>query len=250
MNINFYKHNDLLTFGDLTVNPNMFIMEENSPTEITIRWSDRSDIYLNGVAIGSNIPVANFKRYNETGYASVAEIKAECKDFFASADFTSLIQAVQNSGGTQLKPFSNTLTRTGLTPYTAQDVIGGVLTIANVAKATGTGVRINRIRIQTNDTGVAGKRFNVHVFNELPTVAADNSALVIDWSNRLKRAGAISIVMGTGNFGTEGTNDWSTITLSPIGRDVFIVIESADGFTPSANSTEFRITTDTELSNN
>ena len=243
--ITFYKDGDNWYFDNQIVSPTTF--------EIRIRNNGNGHVELIG---DNNEPIfsgftTSIKDGLGNGYVDYDALMAAVGGFFAGADFTALIQAVQNSGGTQLKAFSNTIARpANTTPYTAQDVVGSVLTIANVAKATGTGVKINRIRIQTNDTGVAGKRFNVHVFNEMPTVAADNSPLVIDWANRLRRIGAVSIVMGTGNLNTVGMNDWNTLTLSPIGRDVFIVIESADGFTPSANSTQFQVTIDTELSNN
>ena len=194
---------------------------------------------------------SDIENENSIAYTNIQDLIDDIQPFFTSSDFTTLIQAVQNSGGTQLKAFTNTLTRTVNTPYTSGDVVGAPLVIANVAKATGTGVRITRIRIQTNDTGVAGKKFNVHIFNDLPAnVPADNAAYTIDWANAQKRIGAIPVVMGVGNLATVGMNDYNEYTLNPAARAVYVVLETVDGFTPSANSTEFQITIDTELSNN
>ena len=165
----------------------------------------------------------------------------------------SIITAVQNSGGTTLKAFSNIMVRPvggGTNVYAAGDVVGQLLTISNVAKSDGTGVRISRVRLQTNDTGVAGKKFNIHIYRDVPTIASDNAPFTIDWSNHLKRVGVFPIVLGVGNSGTVGMNDYNEITLNPLAKDVYFVIETVDGFTPSASSTEFQVTIDCELSNN
>ena len=195
---------------------------------------------------------SDIENENSIAYTNIQDLIDDIQPFFTSSDFTTLIQAVQNSGGTQLKAFTNKIVRpANTTIYTAGDVVGSTLIIADVAKSIGTGVRIHRIRIQTNDTGVAGKKFNVHVYNDLQSnVPADNAAFAIDWANAQKRIGAIPVVMGVGNLGTVGMNDYNELTLNPIGRDVYVVLESVDGFTPSAASTEFQITIDTELSNN
>ena len=163
------------------------------------------------------------------------------------------IQAITNSGGTTLKAFSNIMARPvggGTNVYAAGDVVGQLLTISNVAKSTGTGVKIVRVILQTNDTGVAGKKFNVHIYRDIPTIANDNAPFTIDWANHQKRVGVFPIVLGVGNLGTVGMNDYNEITLNPLAKDIYFAIETVDGFTPSASSTEFQITIDCELSNN
>ena len=161
---------------------------------------------------------------------------------------------LQSSGGTTLKSFSRQIQRTApTTAYTAGQVVADVsaafLPILNVAKANGTGVKIVRVRIQTSDTGCGGKKFNVHLYNEAPTFQADYANFAISYANATKRVGAIPIVMGTGNMNTVGMNDWNQIILNPAARDVYFILESVDGFTPTA-STYFQITIDCELSNN
>ena len=54
--------------------------------------------------------------------------------------------------------------------------------------------------------------------------------------------------MGSGNLGTVGMNDWNMLTLNPLGREVYIILETVDGFTPISAS-EFQITIDCKLSN-
>lgn len=171
-------------------------------------------------------------------------------DVATASALAELINTVQNSGGTTLKAFSANIVRpANTTIYTAGKVVGTILTIPNVAKTVGTGVHITRIRIQTNDTGVAGKKFNVHVYRATPSVVADNDTFAIAWADVIKRVGAIPIVMGAGNMSTVGMNDWNILTLNPEDRDVYIILETVDGFTPISAS-EFQITIDCELSNN
>ena len=162
--------------------------------------------------------------------------------------------AIENSGGTTLKSFSRQIQRTvPTTAYTAGQVVADVsaafLPILNVAKADRTGVKIVRVRIQTSDTGCGGKKFNVHLYNEAPTFLADYANFSISYANATKRVGAIPVVMGTGNMNTVGMNDWNQIILNPSARDIYFILESVDGFTPTA-STYFQITIDCELSNN
>lgn len=171
----------------------------------------------------------------------------------SSDDINNLISTVGSSGGTQLKSFSVEITRpANTTVYTAGDVVGdvsGVLkTISNVAKATGTGVRIYRVMLQTEDTGVqAGSKFNLHLYRDTPdtTGLSDNGAFSINYINASKRIGKIPVVMDS----TIGVNDYNCIGLNPANRDVYAILETVSGFTPSANSTRFQITIDCELSN-
>ena len=205
---------------------------------------------------------STFQDENGADYASLAALKTASEGFFVGAiDDTDIVAAlttlntsVNNSGGSQFKTFEVEVTRpANATPYTAGDVVADTtaafLPILNVAKATGTGVKIIRCRIQTDDTGVAGKRFNLHLYKEEPTFIADNAPFAISYANATKRKGAIPIVMGTGNLGTVGMNDYNPIVINPTARDIFYMLEAVDAFTPSANSTKFTICIDCELSN-
>ncbi len=163
--------------------------------------------------------------------------------------------SVQNGGGTQLKSFEIEITRpANTTVYSANDVVADVTAafkpFLNVAKAIGSGVKIVRCRIQTEDTGVAGKKFNLHLYKDTPSAfIADNAAFSISYQNSAKRIGAIPVVMGTGNMGTVGMNDYNVMVTNPVGRDITFILETVDGFTPSANSTKFTVVIDCELSN-
>ena len=160
---------------------------------------------------------------------------------------------LQNSGGTTLKAFTQQITRTApTTAYTAGQVIADVsaafVPFTNVAKANGTGVKINRVRLQTSDTGFAGKKFNIHLYKEAPTFIADYGTFAISYANATKRLGVIPVVLGTGTLGTVGMNDWNSIICNPTARDIYYIIECVDGGTPTASS-QWQLTLDCELSN-
>lgn len=162
--------------------------------------------------------------------------------------------SVNSSGSSQFKTFSVEITRpANTTVYSANDVVADVsaafIQFANVAKANGAGVKITRVRIQTEDTGVAGKKFNLHLYKEAPTFIADNAAFAVSYANATKRIGAIPVVMGTGNLGTVGMNDYNVMITNPTAKDIYWILETVDGFTPSANSTKFTVVIDCELSN-
>lgn len=162
--------------------------------------------------------------------------------------------SVQNGGGTMLKSFSVEITRpANTTVYSANDVVADVsaafVPFSNVAKAIGSGVKITRVRIQTDDTGFAGKKFNLHLYKEAPTFIADNAAFAISYANATKRIGAIPVVMSTGNLGTVGMNDYNQVITNPIARDIYWILETPDGGTPSGMSTKFTVVIDCELSN-
>ena len=252
----YINENKNLVVVDLTVTPNITkIFKSTDPIYIEV-----TDEMFCIRKVGTDVRYV-YEKYdriqNEATelYTSVDDIVDDIKSFFVGSDFSTLIQAVQNSGGTTLKASTVEITRpANTTVYTANDVIADTsatfIPFTNVSKAMGTGVRIGRVRIQTNDTGFAGKKFNIHLYREAPTFIADNAAFVIDYANASKRLGAIPIVMGAGNMSTVGMNDWNCIVANPVGRDIYFIIETVDGGTPSANSTKFQLTIDYEQSNN
>lgn len=203
--------------------------------------------YLNGEHLLADV-------LNEAGVPYTAEaLSALFSDFFLESA-SELVAEVRTSGAATLKAIAVEITRpANQTPYTAGDVIGDVsgalVPILNVAKAAGFGVRITRIRIQTNDTSVAGTKFNVHVYCQAPAAIADNAPFVIDYANAVKRVGAIPVVMGVGNLGTVGMNDYNIMTCNPLTRDLYFILETVTGFTSSAASTKFTLAFDLELSN-
>jgi hypothetical protein len=198
----------------------------------------------NGHILPDFVPATDILKQNGDAYATAAEIMSAMKSYLAGSQ----------SSGSQFETFEVEITRpANTTAYTAGDVVADVsaafLPLLNVAKATGTGVKIIRCRIQTDDTGVAGKKFNLHLYKEAPTFIADNAAFAISYANATKRKGSIEILMGTGSKSTVGSNDYTTIIINPTARDIFYILESVDAFTPSANSTKFTICIDCELSN-
>ena len=162
---------------------------------------------------------------------------------------------LQNSGGITYKSFEVTL-EGPVSPvaYTAGDVLAdksaAFLPFINVAKANGTGVKIVRVRIQTEDSAVGGTKFNLHLYKEAPTFIADNEVFSISYANASKRVGVFPVVMGTGTLATVGVNDWNQIILNPTARDIYFILETVTGFTPTTASAHTKIIIDCELSNN
>jgi len=175
---------------------------------------------------------------------------------------TAYVPLVDNDGHFQVdvltdpsaiyRTFSKTVTRpANTTAYTAADVIGDVAgtldTIADVAKATGYGVCVTNIRIQTTDTGLSGKTIRVHILNDADSAIADNSAFAI--GDSAKRRGYIDVVMGTGNLALEGQTQLENLVVNPVARAVYFILETTEGFTPSGNSTTLKVEIGCILSN-
>ena len=127
-------------------------------------------------------------------------------------------------------------------PYSAGDVItdisGALSQLTNVAKAAGYGVTIVGVRVQTTDqSGLAGKNLRWHIFNDSITPIADNAAFAINDVNTDKREGTITVTMGTGTLSKVGQANYENISLNPVSRNIYLVLEHVDGGTPSAVST-------------
>lgn len=131
------------------------------------------------------------------------------------------------------------------TVYAAGDVIGDVsaaLTkFVNVAKAAGYGVVITNIRLQTNDTGLAGKVINLHFYSDTVDPIADNAAFALSDANAPKRRGMIAVTFGTGALGKVAQAHFENLIVVPVSRDIPVILETVAGFTPSANSTWIRV---------
>lgn len=252
----FKDSSGLLNFNGSLIPSNLIAIQVINLTTIHIHPLNDAILNFWYEPVGKTYTISEILNESDIAYADLATFLAEVKDFFSSTDFTTLISAVQNSGGTTLKAFTvNTFERPANTNvYTAGDVVADVSDafkpFVGVAKSNGTGVKISRVRLQTNDTGVAGKKFNIHLYKEAPTFIADNSPFSINYTDATKRLGVFPIVMGVGTMGTVGMNDYNQIICNPTARDIYYIIETVDGFTPSANSTKFQIAIDCELSNN
>ena len=138
-------------------------------------------------------------------------------------------------------------------PYAPNDVItdisGNLSRFTNVAKAAGAGVNILSVRIQSTDSGLSGKNFRCHFYNDSITPIADNSPFVISDENYLKREGNTQITIGTSPLNKVGQANYENIMLCPVERDIYMVLEDIDGHTPSANSTIFNVFIKCELTN-
>jgi len=209
---------------------------------------------MTGELVEQGATYASFADSSDVAYASLVAFEAATDNFFISNDATALIEAVQNSGGITYGTMQVEIERPAdQTPYTAGDVIADVsaafIQFANVSKDTGTGVHITRVRLQTDDTAVAGLKFNVHLYKEAPTFIADNAAFAVSYANATKRSGNVPVVMGTGTAGTVGMNDYNQLVIKPTARDIYFIIETVSAFTASANSTKWTVVIDYELSN-
>lgn len=142
--------------------------------------------------------------------------------------------------------FSVTITRpANQTPYSAGDVIGdvsGTLSkFLNVAKAAGYGVIITNVRMQTNDTGFAGKQMRLNFYNDTVTPIADNEPFAMSDANASKRRGYIPVTFETGTYGRVAQDHFQNLIIVPVDRDIPVILETSAALTPSANSTWVRI---------
>ena len=185
--------------------------------------------------IVSETQVTDFLKKDGTAYANASEFLLATNDFF-----------VKSAEDGNIRTFEVVLTRpANATVYTVGDVIGDVSALLTsfplVAKANGSGVIISNVRLQTNDTGLAGKNINIHFYNDSITPFADNSALTILDANASKREGVLSVTFGSGNVSKVAQNQYANLLLNPVSRDIYFILETPDGFTPSANSTWIRV---------
>jgi len=123
--------------------------------------------------------------------------------------------------------------------YAAGDVIANAVlsSFLDVAKAAGRQVMIIGTRIQTTEaSALANKNFNLHIYNAAIPAIADNAAFVINDANTDMREGYINVPMGSGNRAKVGQNNTDQIALIPVTSNVYCILETVEGFTPSAAS--------------
>lgn len=150
-----------------------------------------------------------------------------------------------------------TITRPAATDaYAANDAVSNSITDGSVTSQSVTisdvnddTVSIERIRIDSTDTGVAGKAFRVWLYRTDPTassgiVGADNEAY------STKRGTFIGTMSGTFRTFSDGSvavcvpdEGPRIITIPGSGaRTVYALLQTLEAFTPSANSTTFILT--------
>lgn len=223
----------------------------------------------NGVAEYKDRLVTSFQKANGEFYADFAELEAGYTGFFRN-DTTQSAQPLPSGAATSAKQtdgsqktqvvdaaFVDSITRyktakltvtlpNNQNAYAAGDVVLGisaaVLEWLNVAKAAGYGIDIVGARIQVTDpTGLANKTFRLHVFNNTIAPIADNAAFSISDVNTDKREGNFLVQMGTGTMSKVGSNYAENIIMNPVGTSVYLILETVEGFTPSAVSTVINI---------
>ena len=172
----------------------------------------------------------------------------------SSTQSTLLVDSAGVEANTYYRVFSKTVTRpANTTAYIAGDVIGDVRAaldeFTNVAKANGYGVNIVNVRLQTNDTGLAGKEINVHFYNDSVTAIADNAAFAIVDADAAKRSGVVTLSFGSASLSKEALATLENLVICPVGLDIAFILETTGGFTPSANSTWIRVEIGVILSN-
>lgn len=149
---------------------------------------------------------------------------------------------------------SGTITRPAATDaYDANDAVSNSTTDGSVTSQTITmadvndnPVTIERMRLNSTDTGVAGKAFRIWVYAADPTtssgiVGADNEAY------STKRGSFIGTLSGTFRTFSDGSvavcvpDEGSRIITLPVSgaATVYILLQTLEAFTPSANSTTF-----------
>lgn len=151
------------------------------------------------------------------------------------------------ASGTALTRPANT------TAYTANDAVSDNATAGSVTAKSITvsdvnddTVTIDRFRLDSTDTGIAGKSVRVWLYNSDPTASSgvsggDNSA----FSN--KKAGFIGTLSGTFRTFSDGSaavlvpDEGARIVTTPTSgaRTIYWQLQALEAFTPSANSTTF-----------
>src|ERR1035437_2760799 len=139
------------------------------------------------------------------------------------------------------------------TPYTGGDAVSNNATAGSVTAVSFSlsdtnddPITIDRLRLLSTDTGVQGKNFRAWFFNSDPTASTgvgggDNTA----WSQ--KQAGFIGSMSGNFRIFSDGAgavltpDEGMRIITTPVSgaKTIFMLLQTLDAFTPSANSTTF-----------
>lgn len=94
--------------------------------------------------------------------------------------------------------------------YTANDVVGGLITIAVPKSRGGTIRRVNLVDADNEDAA-----FTLHFFDQLPSTIADDAAFAPTIADLKKRIGVVTIVAG--NYRTD--NSLSTADIHDVNYD-------------------------------
>ncbi len=142
------------------------------------------------------------------------------------------------------------------TAYTAGDAVSNNATAGSVtaisftlADANDAPVIIQRCRIASTDTGVAGKSFRVYLYQSDPTastgiVGGDNAAFSTKQGTFIGALEGIFRTFSDGSVAVCAPVEGLSVITNPTSgaRTVFALLQTIDAFTPSANSTTFTLT--------
>jgi hypothetical protein len=160
---------------------------------------------------------------------------------------TQTIDALGINSESRFRVLKQLVTRpANITPVIANGVLTDVSTLiskfVNANKSAGYGLMITDFRIQTNDTGIAGKTFRLHIYDDTVTPTTYNTAFALDDANATKRRGKLDAVFSTtGNLVKVASNLTDAIIVTPAATDLYFKLECVEGYTPSANSTWFEV---------
>jgi hypothetical protein len=143
------------------------------------------------------------------------------------------------------------------TAYAAGDAVANDATAGSVTPISLTvsdlndaPVSIERLRIASSDTGVAGRVFRAWLFRSSPTPdAGDNAAFTVPAANLIgTMIGVFKSSTTSGSFAVLVPEDGQRIVTVPGSgaQTVFALLQTLDAFTPSANSTTFTLTAEGE----
>ena len=132
----------------------------------------------------------------------------------------------------------------GTGAYAANDVLGSIAEVPNLARVAGGQVYVTEVRLATNKKSIT-PRFRVHFFNAAdPTVAADDAAHKELYADASKRLGFLELpAMVTAADTANSDMSRAVLQASPAKpllctaatRSVWVLLEPLDGFTPSGS---------------
>ena len=142
------------------------------------------------------------------------------------------------------------------TAYTAGDAVSNNATAGSVTPISFTladendaPVQIQRCRIASTDTGVAGKTFRVYLYQSDPSsstgiVGGDNAAFSTKQGTFIGVMEGVFRTFSDGSVAVCTPVEGQVITTKPTSgaKTVFALLQTLDAFTPSANSTTFTLT--------
>jgi hypothetical protein len=121
--------------------------------------------------------------------------------------------------------------------HTIVDISGNIGSIPNINKTGGYPVTVLGLRIQTTETNsLSGTTIRVHFYNQLVTGYTNNTAFVVSNSNYLAEEGSVDVTFGTGNSAKVGQVNNVNLSFCPTAQTAYIVLETLNGFIPTANS--------------